>query len=415
MTALPTVTASARTGEARRTVERAPLATSTLARPSPTLAGLPRISLDLAEVRVDSPAFRRERRRYDELAGALTSAQRERVGVDRALAALNAKAAYAQSTLAALRAQAAVLGSRLAVVDAAIADLAVGLYTSGGASARIDSALATEQPSINDADRRDVLGTASLDVLLAERAAITARLQEARERATVARRARAELSEQRVHLDEARPAALDAEVAAAPAVAAQRAQYEQARTLANVERVGFPLVALDAYHRAERSSAVASPSCGVRWWAIAGISRVEGHHGSYGGASLGERGDTTRRIIGIQLNGTNQTQVVLDSDGGTLDGDRDYDRAVGPMQFIPQTWARFAADGNEDGTSSPFNLYDATLAAARYLCRASDHLDADPGLRAAYFAYNHSELYVDRVLSFARQYERSLDLATPAD
>ena len=102
--------------------------------------------------------------------------------------------------------------------------------------------------------------------------------------------------------------------------------------------------------------------------------------------------------------------MVGDTDGGTLDGDASYDRAVGPMQFIPQTWRRFEADGNEDGTTSPFNLYDATLAAATYLCTASSGLDADPGLRTAYFSYNHSLLYVDSVLGYARLYERSIDV-----
>ena len=71
------------------------------------------------------------------------------------------------------------------------------------------------------------------------------------------------------------------------------------------------------------------------------------------------------------------------------------------MQFIPQTWSRFQADGNDDGTISPFNLYDATLAAAKYLCTASSGLDADPGLRTAYFSYNHSLAYVDAVLGYA--------------
>ena len=102
--------------------------------------------------------------------------------------------------------------------------------------------------------------------------------------------------------------------------------------------------------------------------------------------------------------------MVGDTDGGALDGDASYDRAVGPMQFIPQTWSRFEADGNEDGTTSPFNLYDATLAAATYLCTASSGLDADPGLRAAYFSYNHSVLYVDSVLGYARLYERSIEV-----
>ena len=181
--------------------------------------------------------------------------------------------------------------------------------------------------------------------------------------------------------------------------------------LAQVEGVEFPLVALDAYYRAADTVADerARPA-GCEWWGSAGISRVEGRHGTYGGTTLMPNGDTDKRIIGIQLNGTNSTAVVGDTDDGALDGDASYDRAVGPMQFIPQTWRRFEADGNEDGTTSPFNLYDATLAAATYLCTASSGLDADPGLRTAYFSYNHSLLYVDSVLGYARRYEQSIDV-----
>jgi membrane-bound lytic murein transglycosylase B len=126
-------------------------------------------------------------------------------------------------------------------------------------------------------------------------------------------------------------------------------------------------------------------------------------------------GDTDKRIIGIQLNGTNSTRAIGDTDGGVLDGDTSYDRAVGPMQFIPQTWRRYEADGNEDGTTSPFNLYDATLAAATYLCASSSGLDADPGLRAAYFSYNHSVRYVDSVLGYARLYQRSIEVPERTD
>ena len=92
----------------------------------------------------------------------------------------------------------------------------------------------------------------------------------------------------------------------------------------------------------------------------AGISRVEGHHGTYGGAQPLADGDLTRPIIGIALTGASGTAVVGDSDGGALDGDPVHDRAVGPMQFIPQTWRRFQQDGDGDGDTDPQNLYDAT-------------------------------------------------------
>jgi membrane-bound lytic murein transglycosylase B len=393
----------------------APTASLALAQPSPDLPGLPPVSPDLANVPVDGSAFRRARTAYDKVAATLATAQERRVDLDRSLADLAARQDRARTDLVAAQARVAGVTTRLDAVNTAIADLAVSLYTSGGTAARVDAALATEQPSINDADRRDVLGSASLDVLLAERAAYQTRLDDATTRAEAAEAEAADLADRSAAVVAERPGAVDAELTAAVPVATERVRYEEARVLATVEGLEFPLVALDAYYRAAASSAEEDPACGVQWWAIAGISRVEGHHGSYGGAALDKLGDATKRIIGIQLNGTNQTQVVADTDGGALDGDPAFDRAIGPMQFIPQTWSSFAADGNDDGVETPFNLYDATLAAARYLCRASGGLEADPGLRAAYFSYNHSDLYVDRVLSFARLYERSIDLGSPRD
>jgi membrane-bound lytic murein transglycosylase B len=148
------------------------------------------------------------------------------------------------------------------------------------------------------------------------------------------------------------------------------------------------------------------PECAVPWWAIAAISRVEGRHGTYGGSVLDQLGWATPDIIGIQLNGQRNTRVIGDTDGGMLDHDPAYDRAVGPMQFIPSTGRRVAADGNFDQQANPHNLYDATLAAAAYLCRASSGLASEEGLRRAYFSYNHSLAYVENVLRWARSYEQ---------
>ncbi|HEY9555103.1 MAG TPA: lytic transglycosylase domain-containing protein, partial [Acidimicrobiales bacterium] len=293
----------------------------------------------------------------------------------------------------------------------AIADLSVSMYVSGLSAARMDAALTDEQPSINDDDRRGVLAESSLAVLLEERAAYRQRVDEAAARVAAATEEIDGVTQGLQAAVEARPAAVSDEAATGTTVAAERVAYEEARALATVEGVDFTLVALDAYRQAAVSMAFEQPACGVQWWAVAGISRVEGHHGTYGGSTVALGGDTTKRIIGIQLNGTNQTAVIGDSDGGALDGDPVFDRAVGPMQFIPQTWTRFAADGNGDGVASPFNLYDATLAAARYLCTSSHGLADDPGLRSAYFSYNHSEHYVSSVLGHARAYQRAVQLA----
>jgi hypothetical protein len=199
----------------------------------------------------------------------------------------------------------------------------------------------------------------------------------------------------------ARDIAAADEAARTQELAARTVERDRARATSTVRGVDFALVALDAYERA----AASQPDCGIEWWALAGISRVEGHHGTFGGAQLLADGDLTRPIIGIALTGADGTASVADSDGGALDGDPNHDRAVGPMQFIPQTWQRFRQDGDGDGDTDPQNLYDATTAAAAYLCH-DRRLDSEAGLRAGYFSYNHSEAYVDAVLAHAYRYRQ---------
>jgi membrane-bound lytic murein transglycosylase B len=397
-----------------RRVAAAPAAPA-LAPPSPDLPGLPDTSIELARVPVESPEFDEAAARYGEADAAHTAARARRHDLDQTMTVLHGRARELDAISASTRARMAGLSARLEAIEGAIQQLAVAAFVVGTEDERLDSALVSETPSISEGDRRAVIGGLTMDVLLAERAAYRARLEAAEARADDARAELAEVRDSLQDLGSERPDAVRREVDEADEVADERVRYEEARVLATVDGVEFPLVALDAYYRAADSIAEERPTCGVRWWGIAGISRVEGRHGTYGGTELRPNGDTTRRIIGIQLNGTNETAVVGDSDGGTLDGDPAFDRAVGPMQFIPQTWSRYQADGNEDGTTSPFNLYDATLAAAKYLCTSSSGLDADPGLRSAYFSYNHSLPYVDAVLGYARLYERAIDIPDPED
>jgi membrane-bound lytic murein transglycosylase B len=384
-----------------------------IAPPSPDLPGLPATSIELAQVPVGGAAFERAEASYREVDARHAAAQTARHDVDHARSVLQSRLPALDATRASAEARAAALTARLDVVEAAIQELAVQSFVTGGEDERLDEAIASEAPAINEAEKRAVLGSLSMDVLLAERAAYLARIEEAEARSDAARADLADARKALESLDADRAPALDAEVAAADDVADERVEYEEARVLAVVEGVEFPLVALDSYYRAATTAADERPRCGVEWWGLAGISKVEGRHGTYGGASLLPNGDTDKRIIGIQLNGANETAVIADTDDGALDGDPGYDRAVGPMQFIPETWDRFGADGNDDGTTSPWNLYDAALAAANYLCTASGGLSDDTGLRRAYFAYNHSQLYVDSVLGYARGYEHAIEVPEP--
>jgi membrane-bound lytic murein transglycosylase B len=76
---------------------------------------------------------------------------------------------------------------------------------------------------------------------------------------------------------------------------------------------------------------------------------------------------------------------------------------VGPLQFIPDTWASWGADGNADGVADPQQIDDAALAAADYLCSYGD-LSIPATWRTAVFAYNHLDSYVDEVAATANAY-----------
>ena len=80
--------------------------------------------------------------------------------------------------------------------------------------------------------------------------------------------------------------------------------------------------------------------------------------------------------------------------------------ALGPMQFLPSTWATWGISGF--GDKGPPNIndpFDAVPSAARYLCAAGGSTAA--GLPHAVFAYNHADWYVNEVLALARQYQQA--------
>ncbi|GGH47869.1 lytic transglycosylase domain-containing protein [Microbacterium album] len=164
----------------------------------------------------------------------------------------------------------------------------------------------------------------------------------------------------------------------------------------------IPVRALAAYARADLAIDVEQPACGLDWNTLAAIGAIESGHGSHGGAVLGPDGRVEPEILGPVLDG-NGVAAIRDTDDGAWDGDRTWDRAVGPMQFIPETWNRWGADANGDGIADPHQLDDAALAAARYLC-ASGPVDHPEGWRRAVFSYNHLDSYVDAVAELANRY-----------
>jgi membrane-bound lytic murein transglycosylase B len=164
----------------------------------------------------------------------------------------------------------------------------------------------------------------------------------------------------------------------------------------------MPVVAYEAYVAAPTVAA----GCAVDWTVLAGIAQVESHHGQIDpDHHLAPNGDVVPNIRGAALDGTGGTEPMPDSDAGELDGDATWDRAMGPLQFIPTTWREMGRDGNADGVADPDNLYDAALTAAAHLCLR------DPGdysdraqLREALVGYNASGRYAEQVLAWVEAY-----------
>ena len=113
-----------------------------------------------------------------------------------------------------------------------------------------------------------------------------------------------------------------------------------------------------ADHLATMERAARESDCGVPWQLLAAIARVESDFG----------------------------RNMATSSAG----------AVGYGQFLPESWRAFGSEGNA------YDYRDALPAIATYLCHSG--VERDP--RAALFAYNHADWYVDLVLGLAVRYDR---------
>jgi hypothetical protein len=173
------------------------------------------------------------------------------------------------------------------------------------------------------------------------------------------------------------------------------------------DALDVPARALRAYATTDLLLRLEAPRCRLTWTTLAGIGRIESNHGQFAGARLDDDGRPSRRIIGIPLDGSPGVAEIADTDGGHLDGDTTHDRAVGPMQFIPSTWSRWAADGDGDRQSDPHDLDDAALAAGRYLCAHNRDTGTPEGWWDAVLSYNHSVEYAQRVFTVADTYAQT--------
>ncbi|GAA2051663.1 lytic murein transglycosylase [Williamsia deligens] len=167
---------------------------------------------------------------------------------------------------------------------------------------------------------------------------------------------------------------------------------------------GIPLIAMESYGNAAEIQRQQHPECGIAWTTLAGVAGVESKHGTYRGARIAPDGEVSPPIRGVKLDGTAGNLTIADTDGGAMDGDAEHDRAMGPFQFIPETWKRYGVDANGDGVADPDNIDDAALSAARYLCVSGGDLTTPEGWQKAVRVYNNSRKYVLDVRDQANAY-----------
>lgn len=170
--------------------------------------------------------------------------------------------------------------------------------------------------------------------------------------------------------------------------------------------LGIPATVLAAYHRAADAVSKTNPGCGLDWTVLAAIGKVESNHAGNGDVTAS--GKARQPILGPALDGTNGMAMILAAAGRPSGLGGPYARAEGPMQFLPSTWAKWAADGTGDGTRDIQNVFDATLAAAHYLCAGNANLSTANGLRDAILRYNPSLSYLDLVTYWIRSYDKGV-------
>ncbi|GAA1604656.1 hypothetical protein GCM10009693_15970 [Leucobacter chromiireducens subsp. chromiireducens] len=165
----------------------------------------------------------------------------------------------------------------------------------------------------------------------------------------------------------------------------------------------IPEPALRAYANAALTVGREQPYCGIGWNTLAAIGQVETHHGTIGDAQLLPDGRALPRIVGVALDGV-EFAAIPDTDGGSIDGDARWDRAVGPMQFIPQTWAQYGRSASGTGSPNIDRVDDAALSAAAMLCTIGGDLRVAENWIAAVNAYNPSVAYNNDVADAADRY-----------
>ncbi len=375
--------------------------------PDPT-----RIHPDIAaQVRVDLSAIGPVAERLSQARAAVLDAQTRIVRSSSRRGTLDVERRIVDADLLSWRSEEGTAAALLAAADLDLSEFAVGTFIGFEGLEGLDLRVLRLEGTVDASERlSDEVG----ELLTRNRRA-------AAERHAVAVEAIDDLVERLAMIDrevvalEAAMVTAEAEAEAAQVLVDDYGPaFELALLSAPVEGTDFPVVVLDAYYRAQLVVAVERPSCEVRWDQLAGIGRVESRHGTYGGTSVDAAGRTVDEILGPVLDG-DPWLAIADTDGGRFDGDTIWDRAVGPMQFIPSSWAIYGRDGDGDGEEDPHNLYDAALAAALHLCGTTGGLSSEDRFTRALLGYNRSISYGLTVKGHAEEYRERVTLVPGPD
>lgn len=190
-------------------------------------------------------------------------------------------------------------------------------------------------------------------------------------------------------------------VAASPARAVRVRAAVAVPAPTRTELDDVPTAALTAYHRGATVMNSAAKECGLQWHLLAAIGRVETEHGH---GRLDDDGLATPALVGAPLNGRHQRPRVRDTDAGQLDGDRRWDRVVGPFRMLPATWSVVAVDADGDGTRNPQDIDDAALGTAVLLCGSKHDLSTREGMRKALRELRSQPGYAATVLGWFDAY-----------
>jgi membrane-bound lytic murein transglycosylase B len=369
----------------------------------PASIGDERVTPEILGVAVRSPDYDEAMYTYTAVATQLDQTRATYEQARRSLIELDAQQIRLTRAHAAAATRRAAAQDRIDRLRSAINEIAVTSYISGGTGGGITDDLRWEDAT--DHEKRRAITDSILERRMGELQAARAehdRAQRDEERSGVLLNS---VTDRRSETRFVRDSSQAAAFVLSGELLEQGKTVADARLTASVQETDFQFVALDAYVKAAAVLNTDAPTCHMRWQVLAGISRTEGHHGNYRESELGADGTVDPPIIGIPLNGGGSTALVTDTDGGQWDGDPAYDHAVGPMQFIPSTWRYYGVDADESGDINPQNLYDATEAAGRLLCRNSSAYDTPEGLERGLMSYNNSTEYVRVVSGYVRGYD----------